>query len=280
MRLFRISAAVILTLFAVWALIERIAGPSAPPLPATLPSIVRQLPPQRANFPLPETGTVNPGDEVLQLHQRGITGRNIGIAIIDRFPFPGHREFGDRVRWYDEIDADAADTAHWHGTGTASIAAGKTIGVAPEADLYLVGLGMNWAGEPIGNWFDAAPRALHTGQTVALAVRRVLAINRKLEPNRKIRAISLAVGTGIRWLDQRDSAIGEARAQGIFVSEPGLHPRPYGPVIVASPTAADAYTSAGPAPSWAIAYWAGRYALAVQANPAITPEQFAKSVPH
>jgi hypothetical protein len=279
MRLLRIIAAIIVTPLAAWAFIERVSGPSAQALPSALPSIVRQPAPVHSNFYAPTGGAVNPGDDVLRLHERGIKGRNIGIAVIDRFLLTGHREFGDRLRWYDEIDANAGDTAEWHGTATASIAAGKTVGVAPEADLYFVGLGMIWSGEPIGNWFAAAPRAVHTGQAVGLAIRRVLEMNRRLGPDRKIRAISLAVGVGIRWLDERNVAIAQARAQGIFVSEPDLHPRPFGPVLVASPAATDAYTSAGPAPSWAIAYWAGRYVLAVQENPALTPEAFATTIP-
>jgi hypothetical protein len=120
---------------------------------------------------------------------------------------------------------------------------------------------------------------MHTGHTVALAIRRVLEINRHLRPDRKIRAISIAVGPPVPWLDERDAAITEARAQGIFVSSIYLHPRPLGPVVVASATAANAYCWIPPAPSWAIAYWAGRYALAYQENPSITPEKFAKTIP-
>jgi len=280
LRLFRICAAVSLSLLAAWISIERVTGPAVSPLPSSLPSIVRHTAPLRAKPPDSEQDTVNPGDEVLRLHARGIKGRHLGIAVIDGFTLTGHREFDRRLRWYDEIDWNVHDTAQWHGTATASIAAGETIGVAPEADLYFVGLGMIWADAPIGNWFAAAPRAVHTGQTVALAIRRVLEINRRLEADRKIRAISLAVGVGIKWLEQRDAAIAEARAQGIFVSDPDLHPRAFGPVRIASPAAAGAFTSAGPSTSWAIAYWAGRYVLAYEENPSISPEEFSKRIAH
>jgi len=80
----------------------------------------------------------NPGLGVRRLHQKGITGKDIGIAIIDQCLLVDHIEYKDRLKLYEEIHL--MDTkATMHGPAVASIAVGKTVGVAPEADLYFIG---------------------------------------------------------------------------------------------------------------------------------------------
>jgi hypothetical protein len=272
--------AIAVTLLAAWVVYERARGPVAGPLPASLPHVVRRPPALRASFPAPEAAA-NPGEEVRRLHARGLTGRNVAIAIIDGPLLTEHREYADRLRWYDEIDVAPGDPARWHATAVASIAAGKTVGVAPEADLYFVGLGMIWSREPIGNLFVAFRRATHTGMPLALAIRRILEMSRRLPPGRRIRVMSISVGGGPRLfgLNQTEAAMAEARQAGIFVSTLDLHPGRLGPVTVASPAGPEAYTTfKQPAGSWAIAYWAGRYALACQEDPSMTPERFLKTI--
>jgi subtilisin family serine protease len=256
---------------------QRLAGPSAPPLPAALPHIVRHPAPgvvgnDRGLNP------VNPDQDVRRLHEQGITGRRVGIAIVDTFLYADHQEYRDRLRWYDEIDGRRGDPAVWHGAAVASIAAGRTAGVAPEADLYFVGLGSIWSNMPLGDWLALPSRASHMGQHQALAIRRVLEMNRRLEPDRKIRVISMSIGWGPRWLSGTAAAVGEARREGLFVSAADLGAPPYGPVRIASAAGPDRYITAGAAGSWSIAYWAGRYALACQQNPSMTPERFRKTV--
>jgi subtilisin family serine protease len=268
-----LSAALAGTVLAAWVGFERARGPSAGPIPAALPYCVHRPPPLRAAFPAAETVS-NPGEEVRRLHARGVTGRRIGIAIIDRPLLTEHREFADRLRWYDEIDTVPGEPAGWHSTAVASITAGRTVGVAPEADLYFVGLGMNWAREPLGNLFVAVRRAAHTGMPLPLAIRRILEMNRRLEPGRKIRAISISIG------GYGGDAVAEARAAGIFISNIDLRLAPIGPVTIASPAGPESYTThKRPAGSWAIAWWAGRYALACQEDPSMTPERFVKLIP-
>lgn len=266
-----------LAIVVLWVLIERISGPSVEPIPPALPHIVRRPPPLAKDWDS-SVNPINPTDEVRRLHARGITGRHIGIAVIDSFLFTGHQEYRDRLRWYDEVDARPGDPAGWHGTATASIAAGRTVGVAPEADLYFVGLGLIWARQPLGNWFIAAWRATHLGLPQAVAIRRILEMNRRLEPDRKIRAISMAISWGPPGLSGTAEAVAEARRQGIFVSSIDLGAAPFGPVRIAAATAPDRYIRAGPAGSWAMAYWAGRYVLAFQTDPTITPERFAAKI--
>jgi hypothetical protein len=106
---------------------------------------------------------INPDPEVCRLHSLEIRGRRIGIAVIDSFLYTEHEKFRDRLRWYDEIDGRAGDPAVWHGTAAASLAAGRTVGVASEADVYYIGLGLIWSNQPIGSWFAAPARAVHSG---------------------------------------------------------------------------------------------------------------------
>ncbi|MEO8658119.1 MAG: S8 family serine peptidase [Bryobacteraceae bacterium] len=251
-------------------------GPRVTPLPDALPFVVRRVPVFVGNLPAFQPGA-NYGEEIRRLHARGITGRGVGIAIIDQPLLASHREFTGRLRWYDEIDVETGDRAGWHSTAVASIAVGNTIGVAPEADLYFIGIGMIYNRELPDNFVVGFRRAAHTGQPIAVAIRRILAMNKRLDEGRKIRAISISIGFGpeMAWLDETPAAVAEARAAGLFVSHLDLKLQPLGPVTVASAAADDAYFTHGiPAVSWAIPYLAGRYALACQERPGLRPEEF------
>ena len=221
---------------------------------------------------------MNPDEEVRGLHAQGITGRGVGIAIIDSFLYTDHAEYRDRLRWYDEVDGRRGDPAVWHASGVASVAVGKTVGVAPDADLYFVGLGALWSNLPTGSWLAAPARAIHSGQQQAAAIRRILAMNRRLPPGRKIRAISMSIGWGLGGHGATAAAVEEAHRAGIFVSSLELGATRYGPVRIASPEGPDRYSIAPAAGSWTIAYWAGRYALSCQQNPSMTPERFRAKV--
>ena len=80
----------------------------------------------------------DPGLGIRKLHDQGITGNGVGIAIIDQTLLVDHIEYKDRIRIYEEAEDI---TGGWletqmHGPAVASIAVGKTVGVAPDADLY------------------------------------------------------------------------------------------------------------------------------------------------
>ena len=80
----------------------------------------------------------NPGLGVRTLHARGITGRGIGVGIIDQALLTEHVEYADRLRLYEEIHVLRSPPADMHGTGIASIAVGQTVGVAPGANRYFI----------------------------------------------------------------------------------------------------------------------------------------------
>jgi hypothetical protein len=81
----------------------------------------------------------DPGLGVRSLHRKGITGRGVRVAIIDQVLLVDHQEYAKRLRFYEEIDLHGRTDPSMHGAAVASIALGKTVGVAPEAELYYIG---------------------------------------------------------------------------------------------------------------------------------------------
>lgn len=256
----------------------------------------------------------DPGLGMRDLHEQGLTGKGIGIAIIDQTLLVDHTEYKDRIRVYQEAEDI---TGGWlevqmHGPAVASIAVGKSVGVAPGADLYYIATG-DCGGAMSFQDLDFSCRAK--------AIRRVVEINKDLPENRKIRVLSMSIGWDpqSKGYDEITAAVNEAKEAGIFVLStslsltydlnfhglgrspladpndfwsytPGLwwqdnfYQRQFSSPALLVPM--DSRTTASPTGtedyvfyrqggwSWAIPYLAGTYALAVQVKPAITPEQF------
>lgn len=250
----------------------------------------------------------NPGLGVRRLHQEGITGRGVRIAIIDQPLLVGHQEYAGRVRLYEEMDLQGQTAPAMHGAAVASIALGKTVGVAPEAELYYI----------------AKPAMPISLQQRAQCIQRIIAINAQLPKDNKIRVISMSKGWRPSDEGYREimDAVHQAQAAGmlfvctggpclqeefefdalgrspladpdVFESyEPGLFwakgfwAGRYTPSSLSFAVPMDSRTTAGPegiheyvfyrigGASWAVPYIAGVYALAVQVDPAITPERF------
>jgi membrane protease YdiL (CAAX protease family) len=259
-----------------------------------------------------ETNT-NPGLGVRQLHARGVTGRGVGIAIIDSFLLVDHREYGRQLRWYEELPGirsllkPSLDLpAHMHGPGVAALAVGKTVGVAPDADLYFIAADV-----------DDPRRLFWQAHFFAQGIRRIVEVNRTLPPERKIRAISISMGWGPECPGYADvtAAVNEAAREGIALfalfidggfealgrppeSDPDRFDS-YGPAsrwaaefydgrlpsdnlwvpvdtrATASPTGLDdrVFFRWGGS-SWMPPYLAGTYALAAQVDPTVTRERF------
>ncbi|MDD5371658.1 MAG: hypothetical protein PHQ40_21465, partial [Anaerolineaceae bacterium] len=110
----------------------------------------------------------NPGLGIRSLHDMGIDGRNVGIAIIDLPMIVDHVEYGDQVRLYEEINIPSTAESEMHGPAVASIAVGKTIGVAPKADLYII------AAYPGDGFAEGQDKFTYNFQYYAQAIRRVL----------------------------------------------------------------------------------------------------------
>lgn len=155
----------------------------------------------------------DPGLGLRALHAAGVTGRGIAIGLIDFALLRTHVEYADRLRHYEEIEPLRwfAPRADFHASAVVSIAAGRTTGVAPEADIYFVAA-LPYPRSPFrmrarGFWYCAR------------ALRRLLEINASLPPSRKIRVVSISVG----WDPHEEgyaemtAAVAAAEAAGVFV---------------------------------------------------------------
>jgi hypothetical protein len=251
----------------------------------------------------------NPGLGVRSLHAHGITGHGVGIAIVDQTLLVAHQEYANQLRLYEETDDIQGGwlMTQMHGPAVASIAVGKTVGVAPDADLYYIASALGGQGKD----FAYLARSIH----------RILEVNQQLPEDRKIRAIAMAIGwnSEAKGYDEVEAAVGEAKSAGILVicssvervhgfkfhglgREPMADPdafESYGPGLWWAETyydgngfsdrlliPMDSRTTASPGGvdeyvfyrqggwSWSIPYIAGVYALAAQVEPSVTPDEF------
>ena len=161
----------------------------------------------------------DPGLGIRALHDQGITGKGVGIAIIDQPLLVDHQEYKDRLQVYEEINILPNTGATMHGPAVASIAAGKTVGAAPEADLYYIGAWtVDWAPDMKNHTWNF--------NYYAQAVHRILEINRGLPKDHKIRVIAMQTSWSARpdetGYDEIIAAVNEAKAAGIFVLSSSL----------------------------------------------------------
>ncbi|MFC1713103.1 S8 family serine peptidase [Candidatus Poribacteria bacterium] len=184
----------------------------------------------------------NPGLGVRSLHARGITGKGVGIAIIDQPLLVDHQEYSDQIQLYEEGNLEMRTESRFrrliyrllgrafsvgpyrhessmHGPAVASIAVGKTVGVAPEAMLYYIA---TWASD----WKEFGESELEELEEsepgfvyYAQAVRRILKINSKAPENGKVRVIAMQIGWGSdqAGYEEITAACEEAKAAGMLV---------------------------------------------------------------
>lgn len=245
----------------------------------------------------------SPGLGVRELHKKGITGKGIGVAIIDQSLLVEHVEYKDQLKLYEEIHSYDED-ASMHGPAVASIAVGKTVGVAPEADLYYIA-------ETHGD-FNSQGEFEWDLTWIAKSIDRIVEINKTLPGEEKIRVISISLGIGGMFSGSEIAmeAVEKAREEGIYTVYVGSNPFmglgrnplnkadditsftkgefwknqyynnkellvPMDSRSTASPTGDDDYVFYRKGGlSWTVPYIAGLYALACQVNPNITPEIF------
>jgi hypothetical protein len=81
------------------------------------------------------TDAINPGLGVRKLHQQGITGKGVNVAIIDQPLYMDHPEFGGRIAAYHDTGCGGSKNS-MHGPGMASLLVGSQCGTAPGAHVY------------------------------------------------------------------------------------------------------------------------------------------------
>jgi len=147
----------------------------------------------------------NPGLGVRKLHAQGIDGRGVGIAIIDQPLVELHQEYKDRWGHYEVIDCERAEP-QLHGPAVASIAVGKSCGVAPKATLTYYAI-PTWS----KNWQDNKP--------YSDLLNRILDENRRVKPGERVRVVSISQGQFPGWpnYDLWKKAVKRAEAEGVVV---------------------------------------------------------------
>ncbi len=244
-----------------------------------------------------------PGLHIRDLHKQGITGKGVNIAIIDQALSP-HQEYNQNIVFYKNFDK-LEKRGTMHGAALASIAVGKSVGVAPGAKVYYVGANFSQyykENEP----FNA--------RIYTEAIEYLLELNKTLPKEEKIFVI--AISHGFKAINNGRQAflkvLAKAKKQGVLVLITGnvasINRRDYyvnaenresylyAPVwddvlfnitqktrlavpsdyrVIASPTGEKDYAAyADGGLSWAVPYLAGIAALTKQVKPDLTPQEF------
>lgn len=156
----------------------------------------------------------NPGLGIKELHQQGIDGRGIRVAIIDQTlssekrELAPHSEYASNIIDYKEFGDVKDEGVSMHGPAVASLLIGKTCGVAPEAELVYRAI-------PSGRDFNHKADALLD----------IIEFNKTLPLEDRVRVVSCSIGymkekpePGLeRWIE----AIKKAEAEDIIVSDVG-----------------------------------------------------------
>lgn len=151
----------------------------------------------------------NPGLGIRALHDRGITGQGVTVAIIDQELSLEPPEFSDRIAEYYECTGDIElNASSMHGAAVASILAGETTGVAPGVNVYYV----------------AVPTRTEDAVYFADGLDWIVSKNETLPEDKKIRLVSVSgnpSGISSQFSNQElwDKAVAKAQAAGILVMD-------------------------------------------------------------
>ena len=252
----------------------------------------------------------NPGLGLRKLHRQVITGKGVNVAILDQNLLIDHEQYAERIRyyWQDPIYQDIGK-ASMHGPAVASILAGKTVGVAPQANIYY------WA-----NDLKIDDHNILDDEAVAKDLMRIANYNGWMDENNKIRVLSISRGFGphdkdyeklkdaIRYLENdaniavftTNDVFTLSRTHSLAAPDDTDYCRPaywftkedlafYDKIqnpsvpsdfrVTAAPNGITDYAHyATGGLSWAVPYMAGLYALGVQVYPDLTKEVFLDAV--
>ncbi|MHC4259571.1 MAG: S8 family serine peptidase [Planctomycetota bacterium] len=231
----------------------------------------------------------NPGLRIRALHEQGINGKGIGIAILDQPLLLGHEEYTSRLIRYDATKASWLPP-QFHGSPIAGIAVGKTCGVAPGAFVF---------------YYAGMTTVEH--RTQADWIHEIVKYNETVEDSKRIRVISisaspeeassndawreahkkaqdagiLVVTCSVRFLDYgtltliegKDPDKPESYKPGRYADRSNVLRIPAGNRTIASHLGVNVYDYIREGGmSWAAPYIAGLAALAFQVNPDVQPQ--------
>jgi serine protease AprX len=148
---------------------------------------------------------MNPGLGIRKIHEQGITGKGINVAIIDQPLYLDHPEFKGKIVEY--FDTGCGSESSMHGPAVASLLVGTHCGTAPGARLY----------------YAAAPSWLGDSAYYAKALEWIIEKNAELADGDKIQAVSVSAapsGPGSPFTKNNDlwvQARNRALKEGILV---------------------------------------------------------------
>jgi hypothetical protein len=244
---------------------------------------------------------MNPGLGIRKLHEEGITGKGVNVAIIDQPLYQDHPEFAGKITAYHDVGCGSESSMH--GPAVTSLLVGTNCGTAPGARVYYV----------------AAPSWTKDTAYQAKALDWIVEQNERLPVSEKIRVVSVsaapsgpespfetnqemwapacarAEAAGIMVLDctKERGFIGPCwydagdpesvtKCNAGFPGRTGFRPRPTSILVPSSPrTTAEEYDKGDCSYqycgtgglSWSIPYCAGVFALGWQLRPDIPPER-------
>jgi serine protease AprX len=150
----------------------------------------------------------NPGLGVRALHEQGLTGEGVTVAIIDQNICLDHPEYAGKVIKYHDVGCNQSENSgSMHGPAVLSLLVGTEIGTAPGAKVY----------------FAAAPSWTADAKYQANALLWIINENKQLPYNNKIRAVSISAapsGPGSPFTKNNsdwDAARKQAEQEGILV---------------------------------------------------------------
>lgn len=148
----------------------------------------------------------NPGLGIRALHDRGITGQGVTVAIIDQELSLEPPEFSGKIVEYYKIGNIELGTSSMHGAAVTSILAGETTGVAPGVDIYYV----------------AVPTRIEDATYFADGLKWIIEKNKTLSEEEQIRLVSVSgnpSGVDSTFSNQElwNEAVARAQAAGILV---------------------------------------------------------------
>lgn len=82
------------------------------------------------------SANLSPGMGLKKIHEQGITGKGVKIAIIDGPFINQHKEFNNPIEHIKSFPEDANDRNSFHGVYVASRIIGRSIGVAPDSEIF------------------------------------------------------------------------------------------------------------------------------------------------
>ncbi len=236
----------------------------------------------------------NPGLGVRRLHEQGVDGHGVNVAIIDGPLLQNHQEYAEQLVAYKPVGlAKMNSSPQMHGPAVASVAVGKTCGVAPKAALHYFVVAIGWG--------DNRP--------YCDILNEIIRFNQNRDLSEQIRVVSISYGgfSGQAHFDHWQEALAKAEQNGLLVvtcdhrefliygtlariigkdPDSPLSYRqgkysldidvlrvPAGNRTIASHYGPEAYTFTRTGGlSWAAPYLAGLAALAYQVDPQIKPK--------